>query len=73
MEDVLGSPALIHPTRIMVIEPTNDSDSCSPSAQSMRHKEGMAREGVAMKGIGFQKGINALPGHFADCVWTILQ
>lgn len=43
MEDVLGSLALTHPTRIMVIEPTNDSDNCSPSTQSMQHKEGMAR------------------------------
>ncbi len=43
MEGILGSPALTHPTRKMVIEPTNDSDNRSPSAQPMHHREGMAR------------------------------
>lgn len=45
MEGILGSPALFHSTQIMVVEPYNDSDNCSPLAQSIRHQEGMARRG----------------------------
>lgn len=65
MEDVLGSLALIHPTRIMVIEPTNDSDSCSPSTQSMQHEEGMARRS-SNEGDWLSKG------HQAPCQDVLL-
>ncbi len=62
MGDVLGSSALIHPTRIIVIELTDDSDSCSPSTQSMQHKEGMARRS-SNEGDWLSKG-HLTPGQY---------
>lgn len=57
MEDVRGSLALSHSTRIMMMElyNDNDSDNCSPLAQPIVTEKGW-HKGVAMKGNGIIVG-----------------
>ena len=62
MDGILGSLALFHPTRIMVMEPINDSNNCSPLAQSMHHREGMARRS-SNEGVWLSKGL-LQPGQY---------
>lgn len=71
MEGILGSPALFHSTQIMVMEPYNDSDNCSPLAQSISHREGMARRSSRSSDEGewhFNGQLLPWPERYESCV-----